>query len=208
MLFVRVRRKGSRRRSWCFRMRCPVGCGCAPALTLPPRLWCWTPVSPLTYLTASTLATPTWCASLVCQVGWVVTGFVCAGWVSLSVSSMTASYIFYSIRTVLTVRFVMFIFQVCWRPIIRQVRRYPKTRRLAKVTGCHWPVVWPVWAPQAAMVPWQQRGPPPSPKRPAQVQLTRQLSTAASVAQVVLCWENALIEYDLTAASIKHNGGH
>lgn len=77
-----------------------------------------------------------------------------------------------------------FIFKVCWRPIIRQVRRYLKTWRLAKVTLCHWLVVWPVWAPRAAMVPWQQRGPPPSPKQPAQV-LTRQLSKVASVAQVV-----------------------
>lgn len=169
-------------------MRCPAGCGSAPALTPPPRLWCWTPVSPLTYLTASTPATLTWCALLACQVGRMLTACGCADWVSLFAPAWL-----HHLFSVQFWQFVIFFFKVCWRLITHQVRRYLKTRRPAKVTWCHWRVVWPVWAPQAAMVPWQQRGPLPSPKQPAQVPLTRQPSKAASVAQVAVCWENATL---------------
>lgn len=69
-IYIRVfRREGTRTRSWRCRTRCPVECGCASAQTPPPRFWFWTPLSPLTCWTASTLATPTWGASLACQVG-------------------------------------------------------------------------------------------------------------------------------------------
>lgn len=76
---VRIGKKGRKRRSWLFRMRCPVVCGCALAPTPPPRLWFWMPLSPLTCSTASTPATLTLSASPVCQVGPVVTLCVCWG---------------------------------------------------------------------------------------------------------------------------------
>lgn len=77
------------------------------------------------------------------------------------------------------------LFQVCWKQITQEEMGHPKTQRPVKVMACHWLAALPVWAQQAAMVPWQQKGSPPSLRLPAQVSLTSWWSTVECQAQVV-----------------------
>lgn len=173
VLYV-FRREGTRTRSWCCRTRCPVECGCASALTPPPRLWYWMPLSLPTCSTASTLATPTWGASLVCQVG------PCQTW---------ARHLFSSGHFIFKGFGVWFFFlQVSWRLIFQQVKRFTKTQRLAKVMG-------PAWGLWAVMVPWQRREPLPYLKQPAQGWVSRQWNVAASLPQVLECFHHTWLSF-------------
>lgn len=179
-LVARLRRKGSRRRSWCSRTRRPAGCGCAPAPTPPPRSWCWTPVSRRTCWTASTPATPTWFASPACQVGRRCSILVFKSLLSLQVGFVVSHPSPFPIPSPLL--------QACWSQTTLQAKRSTTTWSPARATVCRWRVAWPVLAPQAATAPWRPREPPPSPRRPVLAPRGRLPSRASSRRQVLsLC---------------------